>query len=142
MFINEFSLNDRSFKFFGWSKKGKSGFISTMSDVFSMSFFMAFSADKFYGIMGTEKTGTSQKFIHFLHHVLKERTKLISDEVKRLVIVLDNSSIHKTKEAVKFIVYSKIPMITIPPYEPSLNPVEKFILAIKSKLRQKKQRGQ
>ena len=129
MFIDEFSLNDRSFKFFSWSKKGKSGFISTMSDVFSMSFFMAFSADRFYCIMGTEKTGTSQKFIHFLHHVLKERTKLISDEVKRLVIVLDNSSIHKTKEAVKFIVDSKIPIIAIPPYEPSLNPVEKFIFS-------------
>ena len=142
MFIDEFSLNDRSFKFFDWSNKGKSGFISTMSEVFCMSFFMAFSADRFCGIMGTEKTGTLQKFIHFLHHVLKERTKLISDEVKRLVIVLDNSSIHKTKEAVKFIVDSKIQMITIPPYEPSLNPVEKLILAIKSKLRQKKQRGQ
>ena len=65
-----------------------------------------------------------------------------SNEIRQLMIVLDDVSIHKTKKALKFIVDSKIPMITIPPFEPSFNPVEKFILAIKSKLRQKKQRGQ
>ena len=47
---------------------------------------------------------------------------------------MDNVSIYKTKKALKFIVNSKISMITIPPYDPSLNLVEKFILAIKSKL--------
>ena len=65
-----------------------------------------------------------------------------SNKIRPLIIVLDNASIHKTEKALKFIVDSKIPMITIPPYEPSLNPVEKFILAIKSKLKQKKERGQ
>ena len=55
-----------------------------------------------------------------------------------MIIVLNNDSIHKTEKALKLIVNLKIPMITILPYEPSLNPVEKFILAIKSKLRQKK----
>ena len=61
-----------------------------------------------------------------------------SNEIRQLIIVLDNSSIHKTEKTLKFIIDSKIQMITIPPYEPSLNLVEKFILAIKSKLSQKK----
>ena len=142
MFIDEFSLSDRSLKFFGWSEKGKSGYVNSILDSFSMSFFVAFSADRFYGIMGVEGTGNSQKFIHFLSKVLKERMKLSLEEERNLVIVLDNSSIHKTLEVSKFVVGSNIRMLTIPPYEPSLNPVEKFILAVKSKIRQKKQRGQ
>ena len=55
---------------------------------------------------------------------------------------MDNASIHKTLEVSTFIIDSKVRTVTIPPYEPSLNPVEKFILAIKSLLRQKKQSGQ
>ena len=139
MYINEFSLSDRSFKFFSWSEKGKSKFMNTISDSFKMSFYVAFSKYKFYGIIGVECTRTSQHFIHFLSEVLKERKMMNSNEIRQLIIDLDNSSIHKTEKALKFIVDSKIPMITILPYEPSLNPVEKFILAIKSKLKQKKQ---
>ena len=63
------------------------------------------------------------------------------NETKELLILLDNASIHKTKMVSKFVYDSNIRLITIPPYEPSLNPVEKFILAIKLKLRQKKQKG-
>ena len=43
MYINEFSLSDHSFKFFGWNEKGKSKFISTISDSFKMSLYVAFS---------------------------------------------------------------------------------------------------
>ena len=118
------SLSNQSFKFYGWSKKGKSGFISIISDSFSMSFFVAFNADRFYGIVGIEETGTSQNFIYFLHNVLKKRKKVNLDETRPLVIILVNASIHKTKDAIKFITDSNIPMITIPPNEPSLNPVE------------------
>ena len=84
IFIDEFSLSDRSFKFYGWSKKGKSGYITSISDRFSMSFFVAFSADIFYGIMGTEGTGTSQKFIHFLSNVLKEKNSYLLKKWKSL----------------------------------------------------------
>ena len=57
MFVDEFSLSDRSFKFFGWSKRGNSKFINTMPDTFWMSFYIAFSKNRFYGIMGVEGTG-------------------------------------------------------------------------------------
>ena len=90
-------------------------------------------------IKGTE---ASQNFIHFLHYILKERMKIGLDETRVLAIILDNASIHKTKNVMKFITDSNIPMITIPPYEPSMNPVEKFILANKYKLRQKMHKGQ
>ena len=141
IFIDEFSLSERSFKFFGWSKKGKSGYFNSISDSFSMSFFVAFSADRFYDIIGIKRTGTVQKFIHFLRKLLKQRMKTISLEMRRFFIILDSASIHKTREVSKFVSDSKIRVLTIPQYEPSLNPLEKFILELKSKLRQKKQLG-
>ena len=106
IFIDEFSLSNRSFKFFGWSKRGKSGYFNYISDSFCMSFFVAFSANRFYGIMGTEGTGIAQNFIHFLRKVLQERMKLVSLEMKRFFIILDNASIHKTS---KFLSLFQIP---------------------------------
>ena len=88
--------------------------------------------------METKGTGTAQKFIHFLRKVLKQMMKTISLKMRKFFIILDNASIHKAREVSKFVSNLKIRMLTIPPYEPSLNPIEKFILALKSKLRQKR----
>ena len=59
MYINKFLLSDLSFKFFSWSEKGKSKFMNIVSDSFKMSFYIAFSKYKFYGIIGVEGTRTS-----------------------------------------------------------------------------------
>ena len=142
IFIDEFSLSDRSFKFFGWSKRGKSLYLNSILNSFSMSFFVSLSSTRFYGILGTEGTGNSKEFIHFLSKVLNERKKLSYQEDNKFVLIMDNASIHKTLEVSTFIIDSKVRTVTIPPYELSLNQVEKFILAIKSKLRQKKQSRQ
>ena len=135
LYIDEFSVSDRSFKAYGWSKRGGPGWLSGFPDSFSMSFFLAFSRNQFYGIMGNEETSNSRKFIYFLKKVLKFRNHKPNLNSKRLVIVLDNASIHKSDEVVKFISKLSLTVLTIPPYEPSLNSVEKFILAIKMKLR-------
>ena len=39
-------------------------------------------------------------------------------------ILMDNASIHKTRQLIKFLVGFGISAITILPYEPSLNPAE------------------
>ena len=88
IFIDELSVSNLSFKFYDWSKKGKSEFIRTISDSFSMSFLVAFSADRFYGIMGIEEIRTSQIFIYFLYNLLKEIKKVNLNENRPLAIVL------------------------------------------------------
>ena len=115
---------------------------STQYQIHSAWDFRCFQRRSILRYYGDNWTGTAQKFIHFLRKVLKQRMKTISLEMRRFFIILDNASIHKTREVLKFVSDSKIRVLTIPPYEPSLNPVEKFILTLKSKLRQKKQRGQ
>ena len=50
------------------------------------------------------------------------------------IIVWDNASIYLSDRASEFILLSKLRVITIPPYNPVLNPVEKLINCIKMKL--------
>lgn len=66
MFIDEFSVNDRGFKYYGWSRRGEKGYFQSLSDSFSMSFFLAFSAQQFYGILGGKGSNNAKRFIHFL----------------------------------------------------------------------------
>lgn len=54
---------------------------------------------------------------------------------------MDNASIHKEKAVHTFAKNSGLRMVTIPHYEPCLNPVEKMILAIKMKIRKQRQLG-
>ena len=101
------------------------GFISTVPEPFGMIFYIAFSENKFYGAIGIEETRTSQKIFSPQH--TRERMKMSLDETGPLIIVLDNDSISKIKDEIKFITDSYFLFITIPLYDPSLNPVYNFI---------------
>ena len=103
LFIDEFSVSDRAFKAYGWSKREESCWISSFSNNFSMSFFLAFSRYQFYGIMGNDETTNSRKFIYFLKNVIQLRNQKVNLSERRLVIVLDNASIHKSEDVVEFI---------------------------------------
>ena len=48
---------------------------------------------------------------------------------------MDNPAYHKSKEVDEFLKKTNITILTIAPYIPLLNPVEKYILCIKSKLK-------
>jgi hypothetical protein len=48
MYIDEFAINDRGFKFYGWGVKGETGYIQSIAGTFSMTFFIDFSKEKFY----------------------------------------------------------------------------------------------
>ena len=118
-----------------------SKFINIISNLFTMNFFTALSADKIYGIIKNFKKWKLAKFYSILASYI-QREKISLYEIRVLVIALDNANIHTTQNEMKFITDSNKPMITIPPYVPSLNPVEKIILAIKYKLRQRMLKGQ
>ena len=49
-------------------------------------------------------------------------------------IICDDATIHKSKLIVEFLISNNIWIITIPPYCPSLNAIERLILSIKQKI--------
>ena len=110
-------------------KKEKNYVYHALLGSFSMSFWIWFSKNKIYGIMGTNDTFNSIMFKYFLHQMLQYL-------LNKWVLVADNASIHKTDEIKRFLLSSNLLLTTIPTYSPWLNPWEHLILAIKAKIRQ------
>ena len=135
IYIDEFSVNERNSNNYGWWEKGKQGYVDYLMDNFSMTFIWAFSEQRFYGIMGNKESNNSASLIQFLIKIFECRSKIITIENLNPFTVWDNASLHKSRELLKIYKDSGISVLTIPPYEPALNPAEKLILAIKTKIK-------
>ena len=135
LYLDEFSINLRDKSMYGWWPIGVKGLIKTHQADFSMSFMIGFSVQRIYGVYGTTSTHKNASFISFISNALEYRTNVWKLTDTNLVIVWDNSSIHKSIEVKNFIRKFKIKILTISPYCPTLNPAEKMILYIKQKIK-------
>ena len=73
------------------------------------------------------------EFIKLLDKQLISRLAKITYE-RRMIVMFDNASIHKTKE-VKFLVQKLVLVVfTIPPYSPEINQIEHTFGILKSKM--------
>ena len=106
-----------------------------------MSFIIAASEHKFYGIMGNQGANDHQIFIHFLCEFLEAKLDPVIDDFSKFLLVIDNASIHKTREVQEFASKHRIKLLTISPYSPSLNAAEYFIQSIKAKIKRKQRFG-
>ena len=127
--------------FRGWWFKDQRWHMNSQADSFSMTFLIAASENNFYGIMANENTNNSKIFGYFISNVWNYRTRNLNRSNGDLWFVADNASIHKTKEIRNLIDCNELHMLTIPPYWPSLNPVETVIQSIKAKLKVKQAKG-
>ena len=130
IYIDEFSLNDRNLNHYGWWDKRKQGYINWIMENFTMTFFLAFSKQHFYGIMGNKEPNNSASFVHFIKKLFESRSNCDSTSNFKPILIWNNAVIHKSKDWSKFYFDNKISMLTISPYEPLFNPVEKLILII------------
>ncbi len=74
-------------------------------------------------------TGNSQQFIMFLHQLHK------ANPDKKLMLILDNGSIHKSKKVRAFIQrHDWVELFFLPPYSPEYNPIERFWHWLKQKV--------
>ncbi|HAU3583342.1 transposase IS630 family transporter [Legionella santicrucis] len=66
-------------------------------------------------------TGNSQQLLLFLHQLHKANPN------KKLMIVLDNGPIHKSKKVQKFVQKNDwVHLLFLPAYSPEYNPIERF----------------
>ena len=121
----------------GWGFKDQKWYVNYQMNSFSMSFIIAASEINFYGIMANSGSNDSHTFLHFLWDIWKHRVKYVESSNKKFWIVCDNASIHKTSIIKDLIMQNELHMLTIPPYCPSLNPIETIIQAIKTKLKRR-----
>ena len=135
IWIDEFSLQSRNNSLYGWWRKGYDRWVRSYPSSFSMSFVVAFSSSKFYGIIGTSDSFNSIMFGYFINELVRIIQNDMDRDLRDWMLVMDNSSIHKSLYIKDIIKGRKIRMMFITPYEPSLNPAEKLIMAIKTKLK-------
>lgn len=73
--------------------------------------------------------GNSQQFILFLHQLHQAYKN------KKLVIILDNGSIHRSIKVQKFVKkHAWVELFFLPPYSPEYNPIEMFWSWLKRKV--------
>ena len=135
IYIDEFSFNSRQNKFYNWSERGKKAFIETDIRSFTMSFMLGFSKKYFYGIMGTTGTGDSLMFINFINDLVLTRSEILNNNDSNFVLVMDNAAIYVSQRVSDYVKTANLSILTIAPYSPSLNPWEKLISSIKSKVK-------
>ena len=135
LFIDEFTINLRLNSAYGWGPRGWNGFIETNSQGFWMFFTIGVSEDRVHGILGNRKTNDSDYLLHFLENIYFPENIDSEGEINKFMIVWDNCSIHKSNKVKDYIKETKIRILNICPYWPSLNPAEKMILYIKNKIK-------
>jgi len=73
--------------------------------------------------------GTSAEFIKFLYQLRQTHKN------KKIVLILDNGSIHKSKKVKAFVKnHEWVELFYLPPYSPEYNPIERFWLWLKQKV--------
>ena len=77
--------------------------------------------------MVNENTNNSNIFGYFISNLWNCRTRNLNRSNGEFWFVADNAFIHKTKEIRNLIDCNGLHMPAIPPYLPSLNPVETVI---------------
>ena len=108
---------------------------SIHNEVYIVSSWIAFSQSVFYIIIIKKCTIKSADFFECFKSLLFAKNKLNYNHLINFKILMDNASIHKTRQIIKFLIDFEISAITTLPYESSLNPAEQWILWIKRRFK-------
>jgi transposase len=102
-----------------WAIKGKNPVVSTTGSRFALSLVSAITAKGHMRFMVVEGGVNSKVFIHFLK-------RLMVGVQKKIFLIVDNGSSHKSKETKKFVesLKGRLELFYLPPYSPDLNPDE------------------
>ena len=135
VWIDESSFNSSALPLYSWMLKGKDPdrIIRTGSERFNV--IAAQWRKEVYFMLKRSSTKEEQfkEFLMQLDNQLRFRLSKNTYE-KRMVIIFDNASIHKTKTIKLLIKKLKWVAFTIPPYSPELNQIEHTFGILKTKI--------
>ena len=103
VYVDEFSVNRSTTSMYGWSKKGVSGWKYVIPQTFRMSFVIGLSKTRWEGLIGFKETINSKRFILFLKGIIQRNVSVEGLIRRRVCVICDNWSIHKSSEVQKFL---------------------------------------
>ena len=137
---DEWSINRNTKLNYSWSKIGANKETKNSVFVGSISIIMCIYSNGCWFAMMTTSTTTSQVFIHFMSKMNEWLCKNNNFNYERLHLYLDNCPYHKSKIIVDYLSKLKMNIFFLPPYSPSLAPIELAFGFLKRKLK-KSSRG-
>ena len=135
IFADEFHISFKDSSFYNWSKRIFPAVLEINPDSQIMSFVIAISSTKVEGLMASMGSIIAKSFSLFIYDIC-EAIQDSETNPEKTWFIFDNTSLHRSKEFSKFVQKKRIKCLTIPPYSPQLNPAEKIIAYIKSKIRE------
>ena len=135
VWIDESSFNSSALPLYSWMLKGKNRdrIIRTSTERFNV---IAAQWRKEVYFMLKRSTTKEKQFKEFLIQLDNQLRFRLAKNIyeKRMVIIFDNASIHKTKSAKLLIKKLKWVAFTIPPYSQELNQIENTFGILKTKI--------
>ena len=83
---------------YAWGRRGGCSYLKKFNENFVASSWIAFSQNMFYLIMVKRGTIKSWDFLEFLKVLLCARSKMSKINTNGYVLIMDNASIHKTRD--------------------------------------------
>jgi transposase len=130
IFIDETGTKKGMFRSHGRAEGGKRCHSSKLTKKgTNVSLVSAISLEGVMGSMTLTGPIDTDAFLVYLHEVLIPNTRIGQ------VIVMDNLSVHHTRDVVNAILSSGLELVFLPPYTPEFNPIEHCFSKIKAHLR-------
>ena len=135
--IDEASITQDTKFNYSWTPIGKNSEVWNKRFATSLNIVFAICSNGSWLEMLSNNTLTTDRFIIFLRNLKTFLEENNYFEFKRIVILLDNLPSHRTDKVVDMLLKWSFDICYIPPYSPSLAPVELTFGRLKRKLTQK-----
>ncbi len=130
VFVDEFGVNIRLARLFGWAPRGKRSRGSVPRNYGkNLSVCAALSLEGITAVMTIEGAVDGLAFEHYVERLLVPSLKL------RQIVIMDNLSAHKQAAVRQAIEAVGARVVFLPSYSPDFNPIEMAISVIKQALR-------
>ena len=128
-------FNKETKSWYSWIPKGRTSAIINQTIVGSVNMIAAFCSNGSFICSLYHDTVNSDVFCDFIKLLKYSLSKLKIDLQSQTVFILDNASYHRSAQTVEWLRYYQICVEFLPPYCPTLAPVETLFKYIKSGVR-------
>ena len=127
------SLNQYGFKKKAWSRVGTKNWVASEKFRYpSVHILMCITASRIVSFMLVNGRLTSKIVLYFFSKTFKHFRSNVLKGDRDLVLVMDNSPLHKTRDMIAYFARSNIKVLFTVPHHPILNPIEHIFLILKS----------